>query len=53
MSQENLELWRASIEAEFSFRADRSEFDPEATISKMACASTGRPKEPSGLHRTA
>ena len=34
MSQENVELWRASIE--FSFRADTSEFDPEATISKMA-----------------
>ena len=36
MSQENVELWRASIEAEFSFRAGTSEFDPEATISKMA-----------------
>src|SRR5687767_14221287 len=36
MSKENVELWRASIEAEFSFRAGTSEFDPEATISKMA-----------------
>jgi hypothetical protein len=36
MSRENVELWRASIEAEFSFRADSGEFDPEATISKMA-----------------
>jgi SnoaL-like protein len=36
MSQENVELWRASIEAEFSFRAGASEFDPEVTISKMA-----------------
>ena len=34
MSQENVEMWRASIEA--SFRAGTSEFDPEATISKMA-----------------
>src|SRR5688572_4383826 len=36
MSKESMELWRASIEAEFSFRAGASEFDPEATISKMA-----------------
>ena len=36
MSKENVELWRASIEAEFAFRAGASEFDPEATISKMA-----------------
>jgi SnoaL-like protein len=33
MSQENVELWRGSIEA---FLAGASEFDPEATISRMA-----------------
>jgi hypothetical protein len=35
MSQKNVELWRASIEDEF-FSRGTSEFDREATISKMA-----------------
>jgi hypothetical protein len=33
MSQENVERWRAQIEAVW---AGTSEFDPEVTISKMA-----------------